>query len=158
MPTVVRRFGGKDGLLDAVQKRLAKEITERRRISPGDIGLAIGILMEDYEATGDLVMRVLAQEERHPPFKAMADIGRVFHRNWIASVFAPWLEGLPDAARQARLDAFVIATDIYVWKLARRDMGRSRAEALSLFHTLVEAVIGTATEASALPPQEPRNV
>lgn len=158
VPTVVRRFGSKEGLLDAVQKRLATEITERRRIAPGDIAHALAILMEDYEATGDLVMRVLAQEERHAPFKSMADIGRVFHRNWLSSVFAPWLEGLPDAARQARLDALVVASDIYVWKLARRDMGRSRAETLTLFHTLVEAIIGTAAEASIARPQEPRNV
>lgn len=152
VPTVVRRFGSKDGLLDAVQQRLAGEIKTRRKIAPGDVAGAIAVLVEDYDATGDLVMRALSQEERHPPFKVMADIGRAYHRAWIDHVFTPWLDPLLPAARQARLDALVIATDLYVWKLARRDMGRSRDETHSLIRTLVAGIIGSA--GGAVRPQE----
>lgn len=161
VPTVVRRFGGKEGLLEAVQRRMAGEIHERRRIAPGDAQGAVAALVDDYEAAGDLVMRILAQEERHAPFKAMADEGRAAHRAWIAGIFAPWLDGLAAGPRQARLDALVVATDLYVWKLLRRDMGRGTAETQALMGTLVAAVIAplpvpAASPASPDDPQEPR--
>ncbi|MFG1479193.1 TetR/AcrR family transcriptional regulator [Xanthobacter sp. V4C-4] len=160
VPTVVRHFGGKDGLLAAVQRRTAGEIHARRRIAPGDVQGALAALIDDYEAAGDLVMRVLSQEERHAPFKAMADEGRREHRAWIAGIFAPWLDSLDAAARQARLDALVVATDLYVWKLLRRDMGRTPAETRALMSTLVTAAIGPlplTPPASHAPAQEPRH-
>jgi hypothetical protein len=39
-------------------------------------------------------------------------------------VFAPSLAGLSGRAQIARLDTLVVATDVYVWKLLRRDMAR----------------------------------
>lgn len=158
VPTVVRRFGGKDGLLDAVKQRVASEIHERRRIAPGDIAGALAVLVEDYEAAGDLVMRVLAQEERHAPFRAMTDAGRASHRAWIAAVFSPWLEPLPEEARRDRLDTLVVATDLYTWKLLRRDMGRSAAETRILMQSLAEGILGAhaGTPSAAVCPEVPR--
>jgi len=161
VPTVVRRFGGKEGLLDATQQRLSEEILARRSIRAGDVDAALNVLIEDYESTGDLVMRVLSQEDRHPPFRAMADVGRRFHRAWIDEVFAPWLKGLSPADHQARLDALVCATDLYIWKLACRDMGRTPAEARALMAALVQGVLRQLSTSpviiTALRPEEAPN-
>ena len=127
VPTVVRRFGGKDGLLEAAYARMGREVMARRRVEPGDVDACIRVVAEDYEETGDLVMRSLAQEDRHTPIRTMTNIGRRSHRNWVAAVFSPWLEPLDAAEAERRLDELVIATDVYVWKLVRRDMGRSVA-------------------------------
>jgi AcrR family transcriptional regulator len=124
VPTVVRRFGGKEGLLDAAHQRMGEEIQGMRQVAPGDVEAAVRVLSEDYEANGDLVMRSLAQEDRYPAMKRMTDLGRRYHRNWVAQVFAPRLETLDRAAAEARLDTLVVATDVYVWKLIRRDMRR----------------------------------
>ncbi len=142
VPTVVRRFGGKEGLLDAVQARLSAEIQERRAIRPGDACAAIRSAVEDYEVAGDLVIRFLAQEERHAPFKAMNNIGRAYHRAWVAKVFALWLDDLGPKAREARLDALVMALDVYVWQVLRRDMGRSREAVEQLMRSFVEGILG----------------
>src|SRR5688500_876164 len=115
--TVIRRFGGKEGLLSATSDRLSSEVIARRVTRPGDIEAALAVLASDYEAAGDLVMRLLAQEDRYPAVKAITDHGRSHHRAWVAEVFSPWLAKLPPLQAQVRLDALVVATDLYIWKL-----------------------------------------
>lgn len=142
--TVIRRFGGKDGLLDAVHERLTREIDVRRDVPPGDFASAVRALREDYETVGAFVIRALAQEDRYPAMRRMTDGGRRMHRAWVARVFTPWLQGLAPATAQARLDALVVATDIYVWKLIRADLGRPASEYESLVRTLVAAALAHA--------------
>jgi hypothetical protein len=43
------------------------------------------------------------------------------------------------------LDALVAATDVYIWKLARRDMGRTREETGIILRRLVDAVLAQAS-------------
>ncbi len=141
--TVIRRFGGKDGLLEAAWQRLEEEIRERRQAPAGDVRSAVRAIVEDYEHVGDLVMRALAQEERQPAFKATNDIGRAHHRGWIEAAFAPWLAGQPRETQQRRVDALVAATDVYLWRLVRRDMGRSTRHVEAVMLDLVRGVIGS---------------
>ena len=147
--TVIRRFGGKEGLLEAAWQRLNEEVKERRRAPAGDVQGAVRVIVEDYEHVGDLVMRALAQEERHPALKATNDIGRAHHRGWIEEAFAPWLTGLPREARRRRVDALVAATDLYLWKLLRRDMGRPARHVEAVMLDLVRGVIGIDTNIEA---------
>ena len=120
--TVFRLFGGKEGLLNEVAMRLEAEIATRRAVSPGaDPRAAVRALVSDYEITGDLTIRNLAQEERWPVLKGYLNVGRRFHRRWVSETFGP-LIGTPDAlVRGRRIDQLIIATDVYTWKLLRRD-------------------------------------
>jgi AcrR family transcriptional regulator len=145
--TIVRRFGGKDGLLTAVHERFGREVMTRRQVVPGQAAEALEALLEDYELSGDLVIRALAQEARHPALKRMTDKGRAGHRAWLAGVFEPQLARLPAGARQARLDALVAATDVYIWKLVRRDMERPVAELRALMWRFITAALNPETSA-----------
>jgi AcrR family transcriptional regulator len=139
--TVIRRFGGKEGLLDAMHRRLNLEIHARREVPPGDAVGAVESLIEDYEQIGDLIIRTLAQEDRYPAVRAMTDAGRAFHREWMGRAFAPWLAQIvPDLRRRAH-DALVVAGDLYVWKLLRRDMGRPIAEYRALVETMCASAL-----------------
>jgi len=144
--TVIRRFGGKDGLLDAMHHRLGEEIRRRREVLPGDAHGAVESLIEDYEQVGDLILRSLAQEDRYPAVRAMTDIGRAMHREWIGRAFEPWLAPMPAAARLRAHDALVVAGDIYVWKLLRRDMGRPLADYRALVETMCAAAVGRSVD------------
>ncbi len=108
----------------------------------GDVAGAVASLIEDYEEIGDLVMRTLAQEDRYPAVKAMTDIGRAMHRAWIGKAFEPWLDRMAPDARRRAADALVVAGDVYVWKLLRRDMKRPIAEYRALVETLCAAAVG----------------
>lgn len=89
-------------------------------------------------------MRALMQEERIPALKRVNDRGRAFHREWIEQSFAPQLDGLTPAARRQRVDALVAATDLYTWKLVRRDMGRSPQHARAIMRQLINGALGLA--------------
>lgn len=139
--SVIRRFGGKDGLISAVIDAMGADIGEQRAAAPGDASGSLARLFEVYEQHGDGVMRNLAQEDRYPDLRRICDFGRREHRRLTEEAYAPWLEGLAAGDRGRALDALVIATDIYVWKLLRRDMGRPVTESRGAMTRLVNAVL-----------------
>jgi AcrR family transcriptional regulator len=122
--TVIRQFGSKDGLFAAVARHLATRVAAEREAAPaGDIPAAMRQLVAHYEELGDVVVRLLAEEDRLPALREMADGGRAIHYDWVERVFGPGLT----ARRRAQL---VALTDVYVWKLLRRDqrLGRRATE------------------------------
>jgi AcrR family transcriptional regulator len=143
--TLLRRFGGKEGLLTDAVKILANRIDERRASSPGNLDRLVANLIGDYEKTGDAVIRLLAVEPRHPALGAFLDYGRSRHRRWASEAFAETLGKLGAAGHTRALDALVIVTDVYVWKLLRRDMGRSVAASAAIIKGLVRALIAELT-------------
>lgn len=127
--TVIRRFGGRDGLVGAAVEREFEKVRRRRNEAvPGDTAGAVHILIEDYEVTGDPVMKMLAEEGHVPGLRAIVDGGRELHRAWCARVFAPALARLRGLERERRLAQFVAVCDVYTWKLLRRDAGLSRRQ------------------------------
>jgi len=139
--TVLRRFEGKEGLLAAAIGTFATQVNARRECPVGDIEAAVAALMKDYEQVGDAVLRLLALEERHPALQEALNHGRGHHRRWVAEVFAPQLTGLGAAARARALDGLVVATDVFTWKLIRRDMARSTAATGAMIADLTRAVL-----------------
>jgi AcrR family transcriptional regulator len=139
--TIVRRFGGKEGLLGAVAKALANQINKVRASEPGDVVAMVERLFADYERTGDAVLRMLALELRYPAIHELGELGRREHREWVMRVLPEWLNRMEPAARRRAVDALVVVTDVYTWKLLRRDMGRSVTAAQATMQRLVEAAI-----------------
>jgi AcrR family transcriptional regulator len=123
--TVIRRFGGKAGLLAEAIVAIKLQAKVRRAAEPGNLDQLVKHLVDGYEATGDTVIRLLAMEERHPVLHEQLQLGRVWHRTWVQTAFADELRKLRPKERNSALDALVIATDVYAWKLLRRDMARS---------------------------------
>ena len=149
--TVLRHMGSRDGCLEAVAQRLAERVAEQRGASaPGDVDGAIAGLVDHYEADGRLVLNLLSQEGGSEPLaRRAAEVGRAFHRDWVRRCFGPWLGDAGDrdagdvdvgSVRQ-RVDALVAATDLYVWKLLRLDLGRSREATEGVLRHLVTAVL-----------------
>ena len=127
--TVIRRFGGRQGLLAAAAAREVERTAGERSTAPvGDTAAAVAVLVEHYEADGERVLRLLAEEGREPGLGPLVDQGRAVHRDWCARVFAPALTGLTGAERRRRLAQLVAVCDVYTWKLLRRDAGLSRRQ------------------------------
>jgi AcrR family transcriptional regulator len=127
--TVIRRFGGRDGLARAATEHANASVARFREPTPGaGAASAARAVLEDYERWGDALMRLLAQEERFPVLSPMVEEGRRLHREWVERTFADTLNGMPAAERRQRAAELLAATDVYVWKLLRRDLGLSRRE------------------------------
>ena len=140
--TVIRRFGGKEGLLDALKAQMNVKVDQRRDVAAGDAPGVVASLLSDYEEHGDIMMRMLAQEDRFPACRAVTDHGKAMHRQWITKAFAPWLDPMEPEVRRRTEDALVVAGDLYVWKLLRRDMQRPLSEYQDLMEAMLAAAIG----------------
>jgi AcrR family transcriptional regulator len=139
--TVLRRFGSKTELFQASLEWINSEIAEQRRAPAGDVPTAIRVLVDHYELHGDFALLMLAQENAYPHVRQMSDMGKQMHRGWVAEVFGPLLgTGNHDEV----IDLLVVATDVYTWKLMRRDRGLSRAQTENRINSLVAAVLAAA--------------
>jgi AcrR family transcriptional regulator len=127
--TVIRRFGGKDGLMGAAAERSSQQVARQRDEAPaGDVRGAVRVLVAHYEEMGDRVLNMLAEEQRVPGLRAIADRGREMHRDWCARVFEPALERLRGADRERRLAQLVAVCDVQTWKLLRHDSRLTRRQ------------------------------
>jgi len=126
--TVIRRFGGRDGLLAAAAEREVATVTRERTAPTGDTGAAVAVLVEHYEKYGDRVLRMLAAETAVPGVADLVEAGRAVHRDWCATAFAPALIGLRGATRRRRMAQLVAVCDVSTWHLLRRVGGLSRRE------------------------------
>ncbi len=126
--TLIRYFGGKDGLMQAAGEQISQDV-HARRSTPPDATLErhIAALIADYDETGDIIVQLLAQEARLPMLRSLLDIGRKGHREWLAKVFGRWLVCQLPQVESRRIDQLYAATDVNTWKLFRRDFGYSAA-------------------------------
>jgi AcrR family transcriptional regulator len=143
--TLHARFGTKDAMFVAAWRWKMASMGASRDTAPvGDVRAAVRVLYDSYDADGDAALRLLAQEDRIPAVREMTDDGRAWHRAWVERTFAPLLDGLSGAARERRLVKLVVATDLLVWKLLRREMGLGRRTAERIVIEMVTALKGAA--------------
>jgi len=130
--TVINHFGGKELLAAAAYDRISEGMVSKRYApAAGDIPALVEALADDYETTGDAVIRTLALEEKVPSLQPLLALGRRSHREWVEAMF-----GAPELTPE-----LVVATDVYTWKLLRRDQGASRAVTEQRMERLVRAVL-----------------
>ena len=142
-PTVIHRFRSKEELALAAARAGAERVRMERSEAPaGDIGGAVANLVDHYERWGDAVLHLLSQETAVATIRTVTDLGRSQHAEWVERVFASWLHATPAAARQRRLAQAVALTDIYIWKLLRRDRGLGRAETETAIVEMLSALMG----------------
>lgn len=123
--TIIRRFGSRKGLIAATLVHVGVKMGKDRRSPTADPRTEVDGLVDHYEKFGDRILRLLAEEDRNPALLAMTNFGRTLHRRWCEQAFVDALEGLRGVERERRVAQFVAITDIYMWKLLRRDRGLS---------------------------------
>lgn len=125
--TVLRHFGNRDAMIDAAWAQVHDEVVAERAATRGDLPAALTILIAHYERRGDMMIGLLAEEDVEARARDVCESGRATHRTWVESVFA---ERLPNGRRHRDrlVDTLVVATDMYSWKLLRRDRGLSADE------------------------------
>lgn len=143
--TVHRQFGSKHDLVMAVTRWHGPREDLLREVAPGDVGAAVACVCQRYEEMGDGVMRLLELEGRLEAVDYALAQGRASHRAWVEQVFAPYLPRR-GRARERLVLALYAATDVSVWKILRRDLGRSAPDTQAAVGLLVEGAVGLADE------------
>jgi AcrR family transcriptional regulator len=140
--TVLRAFGSKEALTVVVVGTFRDD--HRSLKVPGSPSEAVAQIFDDYEQIGDRVIRMLTEEHRVAGFAEVARLGRANHRLWVETVFAAELRRLRGRPRENVLTALLVATDVYVWKVPRRDLGLDRPAGEPAMVRLVEGALWTA--------------
>ena len=144
--TVLNHFESKEGVALAVADRAGSETVDARyRAEPGDVAGAVRALVGEYERFGDANVRWAASAERLGSLAAILDTARASHQVWLRHMFGARLPG-DGAARRRAVNALHAATDVFTWKLLRRDLRCARAETERTIVHLVEAILDTTTK------------
>lgn len=150
--TILRKFCSRDGLLEACIEHYASAHMSQRQLDvDGDIRKALTILLDEYEVMGDAVFRTIQIQDDLAIAKKVLEEGRRTHRAWCARVFQPFLPEAASSDYETCLLAFISATEVYLWKLLRRDLGLSYSQTLSVFVTTAEALVLKLNHKSKLP-------
>ncbi|SFR90476.1 transcriptional regulator, TetR family [Agromyces sp. CF514] len=119
--TVIRRFGGKSGLMVAVVERELARIVEAREVAgqapPASV---LAALVQHYERSGALILKMYSEVSLVPGLPEIAARGRAYHVDWCRRVFA---DRLPrdEQLRQRRLAQVVAVCDATTWRILRED-------------------------------------
>ncbi len=148
--TLLRHFGSRMGLVEASFDQAREAVLQERRTPVGDVAAALRVIVDHYELRGDGVLVMLAQEQFHELMRRLTDEGRRLHRSWVEEVFAPHLARSEDPERLG--DLLVVATDVYAWKLLRRDRGLSRVRTEEHLLHLVRALLDSPAQPSTETP------
>lgn len=140
--TVIRRFGSKTGVLSAMAAQMDASIQTQRWSAPAQsVTDIVKLVIDDYERTGDVIVRTLGQEARTPEFAAVLERGRKGHRKWIEDMFEAWLDKLDGQSRKDRLAQLLVQTDVWIWHLLRRAQGHSAARTHRLMTQAIERLL-----------------
>jgi AcrR family transcriptional regulator len=141
LQTVLRRCGSKEQLFtEAAARQMELIFRDRKAPSDGGIEAVVRTIVASYEDMGDLNWRGVSQEDEFPFIKKTFDEARVRHRQWIATCFSEVIGPVRSKERDRRITLLYAATDFYLWKLFRLDLGMSRAQTTAHMLDLVTAL------------------
>lgn len=138
--TILRHFGSREALIDAAWSQVFDDVLAERTAPPNDPEVALDVLIAHYEARGDMALNMIADEDIDARARRMGDLGREFHRAWVEEVFAARLPRR-SAERSRLIDALVVATDVYSWKLLRVDRKLSVEEVHDRMLLMTNAIL-----------------
>ena len=139
--TILRKFGSKEGLMKATVEHNHERFTEKRmQVTPGDLPGILDALLEEYERMGDALARTLTVEYEYPSTKKILEKGRHIHKEWCTRVFEPYLPAKSSDRYEPLLTAFIASTEFYLWKLMRRDLGKTPEECREVFLLSLESL------------------
>ncbi|MFZ0486801.1 MAG: hypothetical protein WAL83_07365, partial [Arenicellales bacterium] len=66
--------------------------------------------------------------------------GRRVHREWVERHCGEMLAGSRGHDREQRINAAIVATDLYTWRLLRRDLNLEREEVVAIMTKLLNGL------------------
>jgi AcrR family transcriptional regulator len=140
--TILRKFGSKEGLTNESLSYLAAKIeSERTSTNAGQVDEILKALLSNYEKMGEAAIRTINLESELEIARQIGAKGRKLHRDWCMRMFASFLPDKQSDDYEIQLVSFIAATEIYLWKLMRKDLELSKEQTFSIFKNLVEGLI-----------------
>ncbi len=140
--TLLRRFGSKEKLANAVSQEAFRRAMQQRIEPPvGDLTTIVNGLSAYYETGGERMLRGLAQEARHPELHAIIDVARASHRAWLERAFAPYFERRDADERTRLLAQLYTLTGVYTWYSLRHECGLNQEETERALYEMIHVLL-----------------
>jgi AcrR family transcriptional regulator len=141
LQTVLRRCGSKEQLFtEAAARQMDRIFHDREPPTARGIEAIVRTVVASYEDMGDLNWRGVSQEGEFPLIKKLFDQARARHRQWIAACFSEVIGSARGKERERRITLLFAATDFYLWKLFRLDLGLNCSQTTARMLDLVTAL------------------
>ncbi len=141
--TLLNHFGSKEGLFMAGVALFTERSKEQLyAAAPGDVARAVAVLVARYEESGDANVRLAMVEDRIDAVATALAAARASHQEWLETIFADQLPASP-AQRRRAVHALYAATDVFTWKLLRRELGLSAAATRNVINDMVGAIVAS---------------
>jgi AcrR family transcriptional regulator len=141
LATVVRHFETKEQLFaDAVAAARQVLDPQTDTMPENDPAAWVQRGLEAYERFGDVIVRLIAQEDRVSAIREVTEHGRKQHAKGIKRAFSGVLGRLSGRRRKVRFAQLMAVTDVLLWKLLRRDLGLSRGETEQAMAEIIESL------------------
>jgi AcrR family transcriptional regulator len=142
LQTVIRRTGGKDGLVAMVAEWAGPQVAALLgEPDSDDPAVVAGAFARQYETWALVNERTYTQRESSPALAAYAEAGRRAHRDWVRSAFADRLAALPRARRTRVLARLVAVTGVELWLVLTAHEGLTAGQAEDTIAMLVRAAL-----------------
>jgi AcrR family transcriptional regulator len=140
--TLLRRFGSKERLADAISQE-AFRLSQQQLIEPpvGDIATIAAGLVAYYDAGGKRMLRGLVQEEKYPELHSIIDVARASHKAWLERAFASPLMPLEAQERARLLAQLTTLTGVYTWHILRNECALSSEETTQALQEMLTALL-----------------
>ena len=141
--TIMRRFGSRDGVIQAMIDRFDEQLMKPRLPlpTPGDVSGAIAILVDYMEEWAEFALRLISQQMRYDFMDRIVKRGLQDHRRWVAAALKPRLHAFSSAEREQVILELVHNMGGQTWKFFRRDLGYSRRRTEKAMQDLVNAIL-----------------
>jgi AcrR family transcriptional regulator len=119
--TLLRRFGSKEGLLEAAYARGFERVRTQRMEGPvNDIEAAVDTLLDHYAEHGTQALKISAAQGGR--LAEWGQIGRQMHYTWVERAFARWLDAAPRAERDRLRALLIVICDVHSWDILANDL------------------------------------
>lgn len=140
--TLLRHFGSKDRLANAVSQEAFRRAMQQRIEPPtGDLATIARGLVAYYGAGGERMLRGLAQEARQPHLHTIIDIARTSHREWLERAFATHLEQRDGDERTRLLAQLYTLTSVSVWYHLQYECSLSQEETEQALYEMLSGLL-----------------
>src|SRR5262249_6898984 len=140
--TVLNHFDSKEGVTSAAAEIVSGEtIAARNKAVPGDVTVAIHVLVGEYDQLGEPGVRWARRAYGLGAVARPRDAERGGHQQGLERRFGAALPP-PAPPRTGAIHSLHAATDVYIWKLLRRDLRLTRDETEAIMVNLVNGVLG----------------
>lgn len=142
--TLIRRFGGKAGLIVAlVERELGRLAAARAATRDVAVPELLGDLVAHYERYGELILKLYSEAPLVPGLAECAAEARAFHVDWCRQRFGALVVAASGPEADRRIAAAVAVCDATTWRILRRDGHLEPAQIELTLRELLAAALGS---------------